>query len=128
MTGNGNAAVQQAFVTAVFAGDGDTIRSLCTPDFVLEQGDGLPYAGTYHGADGFLEFLGVFSATWEIEQLEPQRSFTCDDPDVIVSEFAMRARLVATGQPYESSLLEMWTFRGGKVCAIKPHYFNAPVA
>lgn len=125
MANGGNAAVQQAFVTAVLSGDADTIRALCTPDFVLEQGAGLPYAGFYHGGQGFLDFLGVFAATWQIEQLEPVRNFTCDDPDLIVSEFAMRAKLLRTGAPYESSLLELWTFRDGKVSAIKPHYFNA---
>ena len=124
--GNPNLAIQQQFVAAVFAGDADTIRSLVAPDFELFQGSGMPYAGTYKGADGFLEFLGIFADTLEIERLEPVRHFLSDEPGLIVFEFDIVAVHRATGQPFASSLLETWAFRDGKVAWIKPHYFNVP--
>jgi len=123
---NPNLAIQQQFVTAVFAGDAATIRSLIAPGFELTQGSGMPYAGAYKGADGFLEFLGVFADTLEIEKLEPVRHFLSEDPDLIVFEFDIAAVHRATGRPFVSSLLETWAFRDGKVAWIKPHYFNVP--
>ena len=125
MTGNPNLKIQEQFVSAVFAGDADTIRSLCSPDFELHEGSGLPFAGIYRGADGFLEFLGVFNETFDIEELVPVRTFTTDDPDWLIGELNLRATVRASGQRFESSLLEMWQFRDGKVVRIKPHYFNA---
>jgi ketosteroid isomerase-like protein len=125
MSDNPNLRIQEQFVAAVFAGDADTIRSLCAPELELHQGSGLPYAGTYRGAEGFLEFLGVFNDTFEIEQLAPVRTYTTDDPDWLVGELMIRATVRASGKPFASSLLEMWQFKDGKVVSIRPHYFNA---
>jgi uncharacterized protein len=125
MTRNSNLAIQEQFVTAVFAGDTATIEALCAPEFELHEGSGLPFAGTYRGAQGFLEFLGLFNDTLDIEYLTPVRTYTTDDPDWLVGELNLRATLRATGKLFESSLMEMWQFRNGKVVAIKPHYFNA---
>lgn len=126
MTENPNLAVQQAFVTAVFAGAAATIHALAAPDFELLEGSGLPFAGVYRGAEGFLEFLSVFAATFEIERLAPVRSFMSDDPDRLAFEFDLRGIHRATGEVFESSLIELWNFRGGQVVSIKPHYFNVP--
>ncbi len=123
---NPNLAIQQQFVTAVFAGDAATIHALAAADFELVQGSGLPYAGTYRGAAGFLEFLGIFAATLDIEKLEPVGHFLSDDPDRIIFEFDIRAVHRATGRPFDTSLLEAWAFRDGKVAWIRPHYFNIP--
>lgn len=121
-----NPDIQQRFVAAVFAGDSATLTSLCHADFVLEQGAAMPYAGTYRGAEGFLAFLSVFGGTYDIEKLEPVRTYACSDPDWLVSEFELVAMVKATGQRYETSLLERWQFSEGKVLNIKPHYFDPP--
>lgn len=125
MTEASNAQIQERFVAAVFAGDADTIRALCAPEFELHEGSGLPFAGTYRGAQGFLEFLRLFGETFDIQELAPVRTYTTDDPDWLVGELTLRAILRASGKRFESSLLEMWQFRDGKVLSIKPHYFNA---
>jgi ketosteroid isomerase-like protein len=122
---NPNLAIQQRFVAAVFAGDGATIEALCAPDFELLEGSGLPFAGVYKGGTGFLAFLGRFMETFEIERLEPVRTYEAADPDFLACEFELRATVRATGETFESSLVELWTFRDGQVVGIKPHYFNA---
>jgi ketosteroid isomerase-like protein len=126
MSANPNFAIQQRFTGAVFAGNADTLRELAAPDFVLLEGSGLPFSGEFHGADGFLAFLGLFGEAFEIEVLAPVRSFQSDDPDVIAFEFELRATVRATGKRFESSLIEVWSFREGKVASVKPHYFNVP--
>lgn len=126
MASNPNLRVQQQFVAAVFAGDGDAIRSLCTDDFELLEGSGMPFAGTYRGAEGFLTFLGVFNDVFEIERLDPVRHYGSEDPDRMAVEFELKGIHRPTGEAFETSLIELWTFRDGKVAAIKPHYFNVP--
>jgi ketosteroid isomerase-like protein len=125
MPDNANLAVLERFTGAVMAGDGETVKSLCDPAFELHEGSGLSFAGTYHGCDGFLAFLGVFMETLEIERLETLRTYRSDDPDFVIAEMELRATVRETGKVFESSLLERWHFRGGKVVEIKPHYFNA---
>ena len=125
---NGNLAVQQQFVAAVFAGDADTIMALAAPDFTLHEGSGMPFAGVYEGGEGFLAFLGIFADTFEIEKLEPVRSYASDDPDRMAFEFDFCATVKATGEAFESSIIETWQFRDGKVESIRAHYFNVPSA
>lgn len=125
MIENPNLRIQEQFVTAVFAGDTDTVRSLCAPEFALHEGSGMPFAGVYHGADGFLDFLQLFNDTFDIAELAPVRTWVTQYPDWLIGELSLRATLRASGQRYESSILEMWQFRNGKVVSIKPHYFNA---
>ena len=120
--------IMQRFVAAVLSGDLDTVRSLAAPGMTLHQGSGLPYAGVYQGAEGFIEFLGTFGETWEIERLEPVRNFVGEDPEWVASELAFVATLKSNGRRFESSLTEVWHIRDGKVLSIKPHYFNSPLA
>jgi uncharacterized protein len=125
MTASRNTQVKQQFVAAVFAGDAATIRALADPGFELHEGTGLPFTGTYRGAEGFLQFLGIFSRTFDIERLEPIRSYESPDPDCMAFEFDLRATVRDTGQLFESTLIEVWNFKDGKVLSIKPHYFNS---
>jgi len=125
MPDNPNRAVIDRFVAAVFAGDSATLLALCDADFVLHEGSGLSFGGSYPGGEGFLRFLGVFGETLDIARLEPIRTYLTDDPDWIVCEFELEATVKATGKAFASSLLERWHFRDGKVLEIKPHYFNA---
>lgn len=126
MFANPNVAIMERFVAAVLSGDMATVGALCAPDMELHQGSGMPYAGTFTGADGFAQFLGIFGDTFDIERLEPVRSYTCDDPDYVVCEIEMAATVKASGKRFETSLLEQWRFRDGKVVTIKPHYFGRP--
>jgi len=122
---NSNRALIDRFVTSVFSGDSATLLSLCDPEFVLHEGSGLSFGGTYRGGEGFLSFLGLFNETLEIARLEPIRTYLTDDPDWIVCEFELEATVKTTGKTFASSLLERWHFRDGKVLEIKPHYFDA---
>ena len=128
MTKSNNVAIKDQFVAAVMAGDQDAIRSLADPGFELHEGSGMPFAGVYSGADGFLRFLGIFFETLDIERLEPIRTYQTEDPDFIACEFEVRGTLRSTGKVFESSLVEIWNFRDGKVLSIKAHYFNSALA
>lgn len=125
MAPNPNLGVLQSFVTAVFSGDSDALKSHCHQDFELHEGSGFPFAGTYRGGDGFLTFLARFNDTFDIARLETTRTYVGDDPDYVVCEMEIEATVRSTGKAFISSLLERWHFRDGKVLNVKPHYFNA---
>lgn len=128
MSDNPNLAVQERFVAAALGGDTATLRELADPAMLLSQGEGMPYKGAYTGADGFLRFMGIFGDTLEIEKLAPVRVYETADPDFLVCEFELESRLKATGERYDTTMLEQWRFKGGKVVNIKPHYFDKPGA
>jgi ketosteroid isomerase-like protein len=121
-----NAAVQKEFVAAVFAGDHDALRRLAHHDFALHEGSGLPFAGTYRGADGFIAFLGIFMATFDIKRLEQTGSFVSEDPDRMAFQFELEAEFRSAHRVFSSSLVEVWHFKDGKVLSIFAHYFNSP--
>lgn len=128
MSENPNLAVQARFAAAVMAGDVATLEQLSHPEMVLTQGAGTAYPGTYRGCAGFLEFLGKFAAALELESLDTIRVFQCEDPGALVCEFDIKSKLKATGARYDTTLMELWEFKDGKVIRIKPHYFDKPGA
>jgi ketosteroid isomerase-like protein len=121
-----NVAVKKQFVAAVFAGDHDTIRRLAHRDFELHEGSGMPFAGIYRGADGFITFLGIFGATFDIKRLEETGAFASEDPDRMVFQFELEAVFRSAGTEFSSSLIEAWQFKDNKVLKISAHYFNSP--
>jgi len=125
MSTNKNLAIKDQFVTAALSGDAATVKALAHPNFEMSEGAGLPFAGSYRGADAFLDFLRIFGETFDIQSFDSVRTYVTDDPDWLVSEFELRATVRATGAFYETSLVEVWHFEDGKVRSVKPHYFNA---
>ena len=121
-----NLEVKEKFVEAVFANDKETVASFIHPDFVLRQARGLEYAGTYYGAKGFFEFMEKYEPAYEPESLENTGTFTSDDPDILVLEFKSSGIRRSTGNRYDTTVLEVWTFRDGKVLGIAPHWFEQP--
>jgi ketosteroid isomerase-like protein len=123
---NPNFLLKQAFVNAVFSGDHASLRRLADPEFELHEGSGLPFAGLYRGAEGFIEFLHIFNTSFEIQRLEETMAYSCDDPDQMAFQFELEAVLPGTKDNFKSTLVELWQFRDGKVLKIVPHYFNSP--
>jgi ketosteroid isomerase-like protein len=123
---NPNVAVSERFTKALYASDQETIRALLAPDFVLRQDKALPYGGEYKGADGFLTFMAAFMKTYEIEALEQKHTFLTDDPDTVIFEFAFRGTQLVANVKFDTTLLEYWKFRNGKIVSITPHWFEVP--
>jgi ketosteroid isomerase-like protein len=122
-----NLAVKQQFVAAVFAGDKDTLRRLADPHFELHEGSAMPFVGTYRGAEGFIGFLDIFMAAFDIRRLEETGAYTSEDPDQMVFTFELEAVYRPTGVDFSSSLIEAWQFSNGKVLKIVAHYLNSPL-
>lgn len=120
-----NATLKDEFVAAVFAGDTDALRGLAHSNFELWQNTKLPYGGVYRGAEGFLDFLGKFMATFDIERLENTRTFTSPDGGV-VSEFAFKGTVKHGGRAFDTLLIEVWSFSENQVLKIVTYWFEPP--
>lgn len=104
---------------ATGAGDWDKAASLLTDDFVVSEADGLPMAGVYRGRhalrDLFIKVIGML----DVAALE--RTQTTVGGDYAVAILTMR--FSDPSLPH-AELCEVFRFRDGKCCEIKPFYFD----
>jgi ketosteroid isomerase-like protein len=114
----------QRFYAAVLAGDQATQRSLIHPDFVLYEADGLPYAGEYHGADGWISAFAKIASTWVDIGFEQKLLIGEPDGEEFAWFMGLSGRAAKTGKPFKTTVFELWSVRDGKIFSIRPHYWD----
>jgi ketosteroid isomerase-like protein len=104
---------------ATGVGDWDKAATMLTDDFFVSEADGLPMAGIYRGKaalkDLFIKVMGML----DVAGLDRVQT-TCGG-DYAVTILNMR---FADPSLPPAELCEMFRFRDGKVCEIKPYYFD----
>ena len=123
---NPNLGLKERFLAAVWANDHAGMDACLHPEFVLRQAAGHPYGGSYRGTQGFVDGIAKLTAAYEIEQLDNIYTFGSDNPDVLAFEFLFRGKVTATGKAFETTVIEHWNFRDGKIFSIAPHWFEIP--
>lgn len=112
-----------AFVDALYgatgAGDWEAASAMLTDDFVACEADGLPMAGEYRGKNGLRDLYEKVMGMVDVVALD--RSALPVDKDCAIAVLTMRFADPAL-KPAE--LCEMFRFRGGKCCEIKPYYYD----
>jgi len=113
----------RTFVTELYAatgaGDWERAASMLTDDFVAVEADGLPMAGTYAGRNGLKDLFEKVMGMMDVAGLDIVDTTVGTDHAVTI--VTMRFADPAL-QPAE--LCEMFRFRDGKCCEIKPFYFD----
>lgn len=108
---------------ATGAGDWDKANSMLTEDLVITEAAGLPMAGTYKGQNALQELFNDVFATLDVAGLERVETVTGGDYAVTI----LTMKFAGDGLK-DAELCEMFRFRDGKCCEIKPYYFDpAPV-
>jgi len=121
-----NQAVRESLFKAYRAGDQEAVRACLAPDFVLYESKGHAFAGTYKGAEGFFEFMKKSPHVYAIESIKLIREYWCEDPDYAVFEQHNTGTVKATGEKFDTTLLEYWHFHDGKVATVKPFWLDIP--
>jgi uncharacterized protein YceH (UPF0502 family)/ketosteroid isomerase-like protein len=106
-----------------------TLFDLVSPEVdwvVAGQPDVLPWAGTWRGPDGVRRWLETLDEHMEYERFEPVELHAAGDTVVEVVSAGGRAR--ASGRPFESEVVRMWTFRAGKAVRVRSYYDTAAYA
>lgn len=104
-------------------GDWERANAMLTDDLVITEAAGLPMAGAYVGRNALHDlFIDVF-AMLDVAGLERIATVTGGDYAVTI----LRMKFAGEGLK-DAELCEMFRFRDGKCCEIKPYYFDpAPV-
>jgi hypothetical protein len=96
---------------------------MLTDDFVVVEADTLPMAGTYRGPNALRELFTKVMGMMDVAGLDRIETTVGGDHAVTILEF----RFADPALP-PAELCEMFRFRDGKVCEIKPYYFDpAPI-
>jgi len=114
-----NLKTVEALFAATGKGDWSTAESMLTEDFFVTEAGTTPFAGVYRGRKALHDlFIHVMSALG-VTNLAIQQSTAGGDMVVVLLE------LVLGGPPeVRVPLAEVFRLRDGKVCEIKPYYFD----
>lgn len=104
---------------AAGAADWDKAASMCTDDCFITEADGLPMAGTYRGKNALKDLYLKVMDMLDVAALD--RVETTAGGDYAVTILTMRF-VDPSLRPAE--LCELFRFRDGKCCEIRPHYFD----
>lgn len=108
---------------ATGTGDWDKAASMLTDDFVVVEADTLPMAGTYRGPNALRELYSKVMGLMDVAALDRIQTTVGGDHAVTILVFRFADPALAPAE-----LCEMFRFRDGKLCEIKPYYFDpAPI-
>ena len=119
-----NLRVVEALFAATGSGDWSAAESMLTEDFFVTEADTLPFAGVYRGRRALQELFTRVMAEAGVVGLEIQQITAGGDRVVALLD------MVLGGPPeVRVPLAETFRFRDGRVCEIKPYYYDPrPVA
>lgn len=109
----------EALFAATGSGDWATAESMLTEDFFITEADTNPFAGVYRGRRALQDLYGKVIVATGVTDMRIEQLTAGGDRVVALVEMTL------AGPPEARvSLAEVFRFRDGKVCEIKPHYFD----
>lgn len=113
----------QQFVVDLYAatgaGDWDAAAEMLTDDFFVTEADPLPMAGVYRGKNALRDLFTKVMGMMDVAGLDIVETTAGKDHAVTILSFRFADPSLAPAE-----LCEMFRFRDGKVCEIKPFYFD----
>ena len=100
-------------------GDWEAAEAMLTDDFFITEADGLPMSGTYRGKSALRDLFTAVMGMMDVTGLDRIETTTGKDHAVTILSFQFADPALAPGE-----LCEVFRFRDGKVCEIKPYYFD----
>lgn len=108
---------------ATSVGDFDLAETMLTDDFFITEADTLPMAGVYKGRTALRELYAKVMGMMDVAGLKIEAITAGGDYAVVVLSFQFADPKLAPAH-----LCEMFLFRDGKACEIRPYYFDpAPI-
>jgi ketosteroid isomerase-like protein len=112
-----------SFVDALYActgeGDFDLAETMLTDDFFITEADTLPFAGVYRGKTALRELYSKVMGMMDVSGLNRVITTTSGDTAVCLLSFEFTDPALKPAH-----LAEVFEFRDGKACEIRPYYFD----
>jgi ketosteroid isomerase-like protein len=110
--------VQDLFA-ATGGGDWKTAESMLTSDFFVTEADTLPFAGVYRGPKALQELFEMVMSAAGVVGLDLHQITAGGDRAVALLDLLLEGT-----PPLRVPLAETFRFRDGKVCEIRPYYYD----
>lgn len=104
---------------ATGVGDFDKAEEYLTDDFFITEADMLPFAGVYRGRTALRELFTKVMGMMDVSGLNVVQTTCGGDYAVTILSFEFVDPSLAPAH-----LCELFRFRDGKVCEIRPYYFD----
>lgn len=99
------------------------LKAMITEDIRIQQAPSLPFGGVYVGWAGYLDVTEKLFGKMRKVRLELIE--TWDGPQCsLIAHFMLNAISKKTREDISMPLLEKWEFKGNKVAAITPFYYD----
>lgn len=91
--------------------------------FVAGPPEILPFAGSWHGLKGLADFQQRLDSTMRYDKVELREYLVSGNN--VAAIFYGEGIARATGRPFHSEILRLYTFRDGKVIRVRNYYDTA---
>ncbi|WP_327194262.1 nuclear transport factor 2 family protein [Novosphingobium album (ex Hu et al. 2023)] len=112
-----------AFVDRLYAatgvGDWEATAAMLSDDFVAYEADALPMAGAYRGTSGLQTLFQKVMGMVDVIALDRHDLMVGEDCAIAVLSMRFADPALAPAE-----IAEMFRFRDGKCCEIKPFYYD----
>ncbi|MAA76625.1 MAG: hypothetical protein CML73_01145 [Rhodobiaceae bacterium] len=99
-------------------GNFEELEAMMTDDIVIIESDSLPFAGRYTGKKALQNLYTKIMPMLKISEVK-QSNLMLGENSV-----CCEVELHPAGSDEVVEMMEMYVFRGDKLCMIKPFYFN----
>jgi ketosteroid isomerase-like protein len=119
MSEQANIETIQQLYGAFGRGDIAAVLSFLDPqaDLHFEAANTIPWAGNWHGREGWTNFFQTLGAAADEVKLDMTPFAAQGDNIVTVGRY--QARVKSTGKRIDSPLVHLWTLRDGKVASCR---------
>jgi len=101
------------------AGDFERVAEMVTDDFFVTEADCMPMAGVYRGKYALRELFGKVMGMIDVAGLDRVQTTAGGEYAATILSFRFADPSLAPAE-----LCEVFRFRDGKCCEIKPYYFD----
>jgi hypothetical protein len=108
-----NVDVVESAWDAFGRGDVETATKIAGAEAEIVIPETVPWGGTYHGPDGFREFLGKLSESFDDFKAVPEKILGADDDHVIV--IAQASGTTKSGNQFEGRGAWVYRLQDGKL-------------
>lgn len=105
--------------SATGAGDWDQAAAMLTDDFFITEADPLPMSGVYRGKNALRDLFTRVMGMMDVAGLDRVQTTVGGDYAITILSFRFADPALAPAE-----LCELFRFRDGKCCEIRPYYFD----
>ena len=125
-----NERLVRAVYAAIGSGDVPAVLGMLAEHVEIEfpGPPEIPFAGHYHGHDGFVQFATALgnSIEWDTRKLEPREFIARDDQVVVLGGEQLTAK--PTGRSWQTDWAMIWTVRNGRVVRLREFHQTDAIA